>query len=945
MKSKKLLFSIGLVSLIAAFVVVSVISGNPERKYNPKKSVYYKEIAGAIEWLGSIRNNKITGGISAIDIMNARKEIGELLKTKAIGIQWENIGPNNVGGRTRAILVDKDNSSLIYIGGVSGGLFKTTTGGTSWEEISSFTDVNVCCIAQNPITGNLYVGTGENFANVDYVYGTPGFVGSGLYESTDGGATWHIFHNATPSSTNNASIEWTFVNKIAFDPSTGRIYAATNKGLRYWDETSSTWVNPVYVTATILFVNNANCVDVGSDGTVVVAIGNKIFISPGGTGNGEPHTFVEKSPVSGVGRTEIAIAPSNPNIIYACVAATNGSLKGVYRSVNKGENWDLIGPGGASAFNLFGSNNQGSYDNVIAVNPVNPNQIFVGGIVVWEWHLGSSFTQITTGSENFDAHVDMHAIVFDKKNPNIFYLGSDGGIAKTTNLGHTFITINKNYNVTQFYSVACNGTGGVMSGTQDNSCPYVSGTGTDPKKGQVLYSGDGGWAAFSFINPDAFFGTMQNANAWRSPDRGETYQEALAGQFLIPTMIDSTNTYGDVDPFITPMINWESFNNQYSPDVTWFVDTVNHFIGDNITVKSQNNRYPFNYIITAEDGNLPKGDTLFVQDIISSHFFIGTAKGVWFTRQALKFNITPQWYNIAHIVSPHTFSISKDGNYLFVGTGSGALYRISNILAITDSLSGWYNSSYCVVEKTLIKSFSNQAVTSIAIDPNNPQRIVVTLGNYGNANYVYYCENALDQTPVFTAKQGTTTNKKLPAMPVFSAIFEMNHPNMVILGTEYGMFATQDITASASDIVWTEENNGMAHVPVFRIVQQIYDYPGVTNFGAIYIGTHGKGFYRTYDYLGINDNPSSTNNTGKLSIYPNPAVDNINLSYSLVTKSAITIKIYDLNGKLVKLVNVMNKPSGNHIENINCSDLTRGTYIVQLITGSDSRTAKVVITK
>jgi len=362
-------------------------------------------------------------------------------------------------------------------------------------------------------------------------------------------------------------------------------------------------------------------------------------------------------------------------------------------------------------------------------------------------------------------------------------------------------------------------------------------------------------------------------------------------------------------------------------------------------VKSKNNAVPFYYVLTPADGNLSEGDSLAVQDIVSCHYFVGTSSGVWFTRGALQFGIMPQWMNIANIADPHTMTISKDGNYLFVGTIGGALYRISNILAITDTASGWYNNPFCVVERALIKSFG-QAVTSIAIDPNNPQRLVVTLGNYSNSSYVYYCENALDLAPTFVSKQGSTPNKKLPEMPVYSAIFEMNHPNMVIIGTEYGIFATQDITKTAALMEWTEENNGMARVPVFMIRQQIYNYPGVTNYGGIYIGTHGKGFYKTTDYLGINDNLSSADyTTGNLSVYPNPATDYVNVSYSLVTKTAVTIKVFDINGRLVKLVNLSEKQSGNQIEKIECGNFSRGTYIVQVLAGNSSKTSKFVVTK
>ncbi len=950
MKNKNLFFSFVGLGVIIAIILTATINGNQEKKYSPRNSVGEQEIEGAMQWLNEIRNNRTSGTINPIDVLNAREEIAQMNKSRALGMQWHEVGPNNVGGRTRAILVDRNNSNLLYAGGVSGGLFKSTTEGTSWEPIPSMTEVNISCIAQNPVNGNIYVGTGESFTNAGYVGGTPGFIGSGVYESTDGGATWQIFHGAQPTVVGSTTTDWAFINRIAVDPISQRVYVAMNKGLRYWDDASSTWINPVYLTASILNTGNAMDLAVGSDQTVAVGIAGKLFISPGGSGNGEPHTFVDNSPTTGVSRVELAIAPSNPNYIYTSLVSTTGGLKGVYRSTDKGLTWTLIGPGGSTAFELFGPNNQGTYDNCIAVHPTNPDKIFVGGLVIWEWHLGSSFTQVTTGSEQYDAHVDMHAIVFDKNHPSTLYLGSDGGIAKSTNTGATFQTINKNYNVTQFYAVACNGSTGVMGGTQDNSCPYVAGTDPfDLKKSRKLFDGDGGWAAFSLVNPDAFFGTMQNAGFWRSADRGITYQSATNGAF-ISSFMQGTGTPGfdgAFAPFVTPLGLWESFNDLNSPFQTLFIADTNYAVGQTLVVSSHNNNVAFQHVLTPLEGALTKHDSLYVQDIITSKFFVGLNNGMWMTWGPLQFQGTPQWFHIANISGPNTFSISKDGNTMYVGTLNGGLYRLTNLLAMTDdSVTGTYNNPNCVVVDTLMRTFTGQAVTSIGIDPNNPARIVVSLGNYGNTDYIYYCANALDPSPTFVAKTGTTTGLKLPKMPVYSAIFEMGHPNMVILGTEYGMYVTTDITKAANQITWTEENTGMARVPVFMIRQQIYDYPGVSNYGMIYLGTHGKGFYSNSEYLGINDNDKPNEiSSNNINVYPNPVIDNVNIAYTLIQKANVTIKIYDLNGRLVKVRNLMNKPSGYNVEAINCTDLNRGTYIMQLLQGNNSKTTKFVVTK
>jgi hypothetical protein len=184
-------------------------------------------------------------------------------------------------------------------------------------------------------------------------------------------------------------------------------------------------------------------------------------------------------------------------------------------------------------------------------------------------------------------------------------------------------------------------------------------------------------------------------------------------------------------------------------------------------------------------------------------------------------------------------------------------------------------------------------------------------------------------------------------MPVWSAIFELSHPNRVIIGTDYGIFKTEDITQANASLEWTEENDSMARVPVFMIRQQIYDYPGVNNYRKIYIGTHGKGFFGCDDfYTGIDENTTNNlTNSNNILVYPNPVTNIVNIGYALSQKSNITIKIYDLNGKIVKLVSLMNKPNGYHNEIINCSDLKRGSYIVQLLKGNNSSTSKFIVTK
>jgi hypothetical protein len=941
MKSKNLLLSLIALTFLSASVFLIRQGANEQRRFHPKSAESDEGIGGAIEWLAKIRGNQVTGLISNADVIQARKQIAELQNNKAMGIAWDELGPSNVGGRTRAMLIDKDNHNLLFIGGVSGGLWKSTSGGTSWVPVTGFPDMNVACIAQNQTNGALYVGTGESFSNPDGTnFGTPGFIGSGLYESTDAGATWHIYNGATPSVLNSANDEWSFVNRVAVDPVSGRVFAASTKGLQYWDGTA--WINPIYVTGTTPNTGKCSTVVIGPDRTVIAVVANKVYIS---TSLGDDHSFTQIPTSilpSGI-RTEIAIAPSNANYIYALIAASDRSLKGVYRSTDKGTTWDLIGPGGAPAFNLFGDTKQGDYDNAIAVSPFSPDFILVGGINVWSWMNGGNFTQITYGD---DSHVDIHAFAFDKTNPYVYYVGSDGGIAKTSDGGVHFYPINKNYNVTQLYAVAFSTKGYVMGGTQDNNCPFIDRKGIDSLACRLLYIGDGGWAAFSAIDTSVFFGTMQNGGTWRSPDQGATYQSARDKLFFSTTMIGSASPGddGNFAPFVTPLIHWESFHNTYSFDSVTYVAPKSDTAGTEVWVKSHNARYPFTYVLL---DSITQGDSVRVQDIISSRFFVALASGIWMTKSALDFSKTPVWIKICDKGGIQNLAISNDGNYLFAGTGGGQVIRISNLLAVRDSINGYITSPYCVLEQKVINTFSSRYVTSIAIDPNNPAHIIVTLGNWGNTDYIYYCANALDAAPTFANKQGITAGKKLPAMPIFSGLIEVNDGKRVLVGTEYGVFGTDDITKNAATIEWTQENTGMAPVPTFMIRQQTQMGYGATNYGVIYIGTHGRGFFETKKWYNsvpdIDAKPVLAKPT--LNIYPNPVVNQAHINFTLPFATNVNVNVYDIKGQLVRSLNLSRQTIGNHTTSVDCSMLSPGSYILQLVAGKESSTAKFVITK
>lgn len=987
MKNKKLLVFLSASFLIIGFTFLVSSSKGSKQNYTPRKSSKIelsRGIQGALEYLSKLRGDAITGEIKTEDVLFARFLAEKYAKYKVgnpLGLTWEEMGPDNVGGRTRAILIDKRDatSNTLYAGGVSGGLWKSTNGGSTWSKVTLYnqngsvdnTNLAISCIAQAP-NGTIFVGTGEGLAMFSGHNQNTGQPGGGIYRCTSGD-DFRLIPSTIPNVGSTSG--WAEVNRIAVNPISGIVYAAVGNALKFSTDNGTTWKNAreqITSTNTIEIQSKGFDVKTAPDGTVVAVAGNKIYVSN--------DTIFLKKNITGLtvtlnsfnDRIEIAVAPSNSNYIYA-VVAKGGALHNIYRTTDKGDNWTVIAPGGSTSFNLFGDNNQGWYDNVIAVFPNNPKKIIIAGINCWkgeEFVPGAFYdlVQITSPNETISyndptpnpnyAHVDHHTCVFHPTNPNIFYLGNDGGINRTNDGGLNFVTLNRFYSITQFYGLGVGADGSVLGGTQDNSNPYIDrGTTTPyPNSAKVLWSGDGGWAAISNITTSlpvkqkALFVTAQYASMGRSYDNGNTWQSK--NSFFAPAMT------GLQAAFVTPMLLWQTVNNTQLKDSVTFVADKKYFAGQTITVKSKQLNYPFSYTLTS---NLDSLASIRVLDKAQSRFFLGAYEAIWMTPEPLNFSKKPAWFKIANFPGEVvlTMANSKDGNYLFVSTGS-KLYRVSNLINSPDSASLSVDANGYSLSVDMIKSFnSNRTITSIAVDPRNPDYIVVTLGNYGNTDYVYASNNATSANPVFVNKTGSG----LPTAPVYASLIEANNSNVVILGTEFGIYTCGNFNFNnlSSTVEWAYDNNGMERVPVFQLRQQTLDfgttsyvvndngnvittiYPGVTNTGVIYAATHGRGFWQCKNYVGINSQPiTQKQDKINLSVSPNPVLNDATFKLTLSKDNNVIINIYDIKGNLISSNNYGKKTAGEHQINFNADNLKKGTYIIHMISGDDKVTTKFI---
>ncbi|MGK0407641.1 MAG: hypothetical protein ACJAZH_001463 [Roseivirga sp.] len=1061
---RKILFSLSGIMMIGALAWIGISSNNQDY-YTPRTGdSASNDASGSAEYLHRLRMNPATGEIDAADVIAARQATQQLALNKtsaAIGLSWAEMGPNDMGGRTRAILFDRDNSSLMWAASVSGGIFHSPNGGRSWNPVNDQLQnlaINSLCMAAN---GDIYAGTGEGMYYFTSGGRSGGILGDGIFKSTDDGQTFTQLASTNPATNPNSG--WGSIGKMEADPTeSDRIYAATDDGLKVSDDAGATWTDAIPAGG------RAQDLAVTSSGAVWVKEGQFIYYSA--TGDIGSFTEITVSPSAGdqstnvwrsSSRMRISVAPSDEDYVYILVT-TGGAMERVYQSSDGGTSWTTIGTASA----LLNPINQAPFAVAIGVDPKNPERIMIGGLTLWEWSAGNGWFQVASQSSfarNFYVHVDIHEIEWRADQPSTVWVANDGGLFKSENDGFTWSEENKGYATLQYYHVAVGFNGIMLGGTQDNGTILIDPNSSLPKAGTRTIGitqpngstadGDGADAAISHLDQEISFKSRQYGQMGRSIDNGGEYSyfygprmasrynqfsSAFAdftGPFELYEDLDDKNSLDSIEfsadtlktsigfgnggvsyngAFIKPQsaskFKAESFkvfsggqtavsdaSGVLSGDGTGAFDaitgqySVDFVNGTNLEIRaSVAIRYDAGAIINFESltGDIPLVDSLSValepgqsvkfQDPVQSMFAVGLTAfnnpgepgnkggGVWMARDVLSNRTsTPEWWHIGALADgevPNSMVFSGDGDVLFVGTSAGRVHRFSNLINARSEESADVDINFLVnppavstaiVENKVIFTQSGRSITGIVTDQNDADRLIITLGNYGsNLNHVYYTEQATSVTlnsSGFISKDGD-----LPALPVYDAVFNYNDANngQVILGTDLGIFTTNDITASS--VSWAVDNNGFANVPVFDLIQTRtvrYDLVNNEDFeGAIYAATHGRGIFKTAttaDYVGIKDQQIVEKAAPRLEleIYPNPAQNKVNVVLNLESRSDLTITVRDLSGRLVRTLSAKSVPAATESLSLDVSTLTTGTYIVSLINGSASLTSKLVITK
>ncbi|MFN8288072.1 MAG: T9SS type A sorting domain-containing protein [Chitinophagales bacterium] len=873
----------------------------------------------------------------------------------ALNLNWEELGPDNIGGRTRAILIDKRDASnnTVYAGGVGGGMWKSTDGGSTWTSLPQWKQwLAVSCITQGPGPDYpIYVGTGEGLAQIVGTSFNSGSMGNGIFKLDANDVPVQITPDAFTGNSLDPNDAWSAVNRIAVNPTDGtQILAATQNGLYYTSDGGVNWA-----LATLPAGTGGSSADVkwSHDGTNVFAVvgSNKIIVRS--LNGGLSWTRVSSTNNQGFpatqGRIEVAIAPSNSAVVYAAIATTSGATYAVYRSGDNGDTWTNIGSKGP-LFDPFGSNNQGWYDNVIAVSPADPNKVYMGGVDFYTWsdQGGWKLADAGLGSSPIDPnyiHPDKHCITIADSDPNLMYIGCDGGVYKSTSAVSKFpfpefSVKNRGYNVTQMYSVAAAITGEVMGGAQDNGTNYVNFLGNTPKAAKMVIGGDGIYAEISHIDPRIFFGGIYFGEVLRSGNTASSFDGFYDIKIDPQGHTQPSRCGGQKDqnaPFITPFYLTETRNAANGINTVQFIADKAYNAGDVATVQSKTAKYPFQYTFTSP---IAQGDTIQVSDPVRSRVLVTSNCGPWITSDALDLSIIPRWYRLVNTMSgtAYSYAATRDGDNIYIGTSGGNVYRFPHLNARCDTTTypvgpnaiGFiYNSPSQYTNKSVA---SGRPIEGVAVDPTNADHAVAAVAGFSSTNQPHVYETTdggLTWTPL--------TNG-LPNMPVYDVV--VHDANTIVIGTELGIWSWDGSS-------WHEENNGLPRVPVFRLIEkELYSEP----CQVMYIGTHGRGMWRSTTLTasgctvaaGVNE-PANQNAITDLSVFPNPVSDHSKISLKLDKSADVTFRVFDITGKLYKEVTARNATAGTNLFDLDAAGLSNGTYVLAATVGNTRTQSRLFV--
>ncbi len=716
------------------------------------------------------------------------KAKGDTIITSGLvsALKWRSIGPAWASGRIADFAVNPKNPSEYYVGVASGGVWKTENNGTTWKPIfDSYGAYSIGVVELDPNNPNIvWVGTGENNHQRALGYG------DGVYKSLDGGKSFKNMGLKESRQIGGIVIDPRNSN-IVFVAAEGSAWGPGNeRGLYKTTDGGKTWKKVLEISENT-GVNNVTIDPLNPD--IMYATSEQRRRTSFTKIGGGPETSVYKSTDGGEnwrkinkglpgvdkGGMGIAVSPVDPNVVYLIVEAA-GDASGFYRSTDKGESWNKMSSYHAS----------GQYYNEIVCDPVNVDKVY-STETISKYTIDGGKTWKNIG--NNKRHVDDHAIWIDKTDTKHFLIGCDGGIYESWDGGANF-DFKENFPVTQFYRVAVDNAEpfyNVYGGTQDNNS--MGGPSQTLRRNGIInddwfvtMGGDGFWAAVDPENPDIVYTEYQYGNMSRYDKKsGERINIKPRERKDELTYKWNWNTPIIISPHKASRL-YVAANKVFKSDDrgnTWQV------ISDDLTAQVDRNSFP--------------------------------VMGKYWPADAVRKDVsTSLWGTIVALDE----SKVKEG-LLYAGTDDG-------VISVTENDGG---------DWTQVKSFPGvpeyTTVSDIYTDRFDENTVYATFDNLKRDDFKPYVYKSTDKGKTWVSISGNLPQNGT----VYSIIQDFIRPELLFVGTEFGIFFTIDNGEN-----WVQLKSGLPTIPVRDIAIQERE-------SDLVIATFGRGFYILDNYCPLRE--------------------------------------------------------------------------------------------
>jgi hypothetical protein len=810
---------------------------------------------------------------------------------------WEQRGPVNKGGRTRAVAIDVLDENIWLAAGVTGGIWRSVDAGENWEKVTNPLQMHsITSIAQDTRVGHenvWYAGTGEHYGIVSASTFDARFSGNGMLKSTNGGITWTEL-TSTQSNTPQtiyANHQMDFVWRVVTDHTdltNDVVLAAVYNGVFRSADGGTTWTEVLGFQQGTFSNLHSDYVDLimTPSGVFYATISSDspskgMFRSDDGITwtNITPSTF----PTS-YGRIALAYNPQDDNEIwyfgstnattanghslfkYNYLSGDGAGANGTWdnRSANLPDQSCYITPIDAEIGLL---STQSSFDVHIAIHPTNPNVMYIAGTSIWrstdafatttnnKWIGGYQCDPLPYDDINWQLsypnhHPDQHYMMFLPSDPNVMINVNDGGIYKTVdNLVDSveWVPLNNGFVTTQFYAIAMQPgittSEVIIGGMQDNGTWFTN-TDEFDSSWVEIGGGDGMYCAIT-ENAEFYITCTQNGKMFLKEIDAD-------GNVLAHERIDPLGGPAQYNWCNSLKLDPNNSNTLYWNGRTrlWRLDDLH----DIAITGDKTNKEPDHWV-----------------NIAASNVQLGA--GVITDIEMSPAGLNQVWY----------------------GTSAGDVYRLDDANAATP----------VQVNLTSDAFPSNGYVSCIAVDPFDANKILVTFANYSITSIFYTEDGGLTWSDIGgNLEENINGSGSGPAV-----LWAEQYPDgTLFVGTTVGLFTTDQ--PDSSNTTWVLEA-GIGNVVINHMDYRTYD-------GKMIVGTHGNGVYSTNLTPAFASNAES-NVAHSVLVYPTITTEILNVS----AEKSERVEIYNLQGKLV-----LSSVTTSDFTTLNVSALNSGTYVI-----------------